>query len=179
MTIKPDHDIPSGGLVDIFYPSSVAVVSTSTCNYETTVVTASTCSSDSTKVRITITAGYLSASGNLKVIIGAFQNPRTFNPTSSFSFVSYDSTGARIDQGTGFSLTMTSRGPLDAVTVSSGSQVNGATTTYTITLTSNNIPLANGDQFFITFPAEITLAVSTCSGVSQITSVLCTSPSAN
>ena len=69
---------------------------------------------------------------------------------------------------------MTQMNELNGVTVTPGSQVNGASTAYTISFTSNLIKVLNDDQFYITFPSEISLSLSSCSTGSNIAIIICT-----
>lgn len=73
----------------------------------------------------------------------------------------------------GLTIQMANINELNLVTVTPASLVNGATTTYTITVNVET-PLYDGDKFTITFPGDINLPSSPiCVASTSLTAVSC------
>lgn len=74
---------------------------------------------------------------------------------------------------------MTTLPSIKSVSVSTNNVYNGGTASLTFDLISD-FDLVTNDILYITFPAEITLPSSpACSPVSQLSTIVCTSPSTN
>jgi hypothetical protein len=84
------------------------------------------------------------------------RNPRTLEPSESFTITTYDEDGYIIDEGTGFSITMTTMGSLTSVSVSMDNTTNGAIANYTFNV-KTTIPFYDEDILYITFPDDIVL----------------------
>lgn len=74
---------------------------------------------------------------------------------------------------------MDKRGFLDSVAVVRQSEVNGASTRYDITFTSQSINILSGDIFSISFPSEIALGSFTCSSGQNVGAVVCNPGTSN
>jgi len=85
-------------------------------------------------------AGGFAAGTAFEVSIGGFRNPRTVEPSGTFSFATTDSDGYSIDaSNTNFIVTMTSGtlSQLVGVDVELSNKTNGALADYTIQITAN------------------------------------------
>ena len=84
-------------------------------------------------------------------------NPRNVEPTGPFRIITYDIDGiSRIDFGFDIDTKMSDLSVIDGFTVTSGSNVNGATSIYTFSF-SSSVTIINGDVIQFTFPDEIVL----------------------
>ena len=74
-------------------------------------------------------------------------NPRNTEPTGPFRIVTYDEDGvSEIDGGFDIDTKMTELAVVDNVDVKPGSNLNGAITTYTFTVTTK-VTIVQGDVF--------------------------------
>jgi hypothetical protein len=65
-------------------------------------------------------------------------------------------------------------------TASMANLTNGAFTDYTLSITTNNIPIKNTDLLYLTFPPEISVPSSTvCTPVSGIIKMSCSNSGNN
>ncbi len=80
------------------------------------------------------------------------RNPRSFKPTSSFTFTTFDASNFQIDEkSTGIITSMTVASSLHNAEFATSSEQNAATASYTFTLTPKS-PLLATDVLKITCP---------------------------
>lgn len=193
-TIVPANAIPIGGVILITIPSEITISNPT--------FTANSCSStrrnlrnkdfmrelastglestfycNATPTTITVIDGFqssnFSAGGTISFDIDGILNPRSLQPSSTFTVNTQTSDGFQINQLTsGITVTMTSVSQFNLVSLSSTSLVNSASNNITFTINSPSI-LIDGDILSITFPSQVTLPSSfTCVGVTNLASSL-------
>ena len=134
------------GMLRLIFPSEFRLSNRIGCYSSCPTEIASITRTDTSTVDIKITTGTsILASSNPWIIkIKGIQNPRSQKPTNEIKIVSYDSQSGtplyKIDEGSGFSTTMSQRGIIDSVALSYSSsskanKTNGAQTVLNIKLT--------------------------------------------
>jgi hypothetical protein len=122
------------------------------------------------------TSAYSTTTTPFTVNIGGLRNPRTTATTSTFQVATYDSSGYKIaEKTTGITTAMTITPDIPSFAVTPASVINGASNSYTISVTSP-IPLLNTDKLVMTFPSEITMTTPSplCSTGTNVLTVTCT-----
>ena len=166
--------------IQITFPADVTIPDTSysagTCQTVIGLSGGITCSFSTTQI-VKLSNGFTTGdflSGTLLFTIEGIQNPRSVQPTSTFSAIIDDSSGnGQYAITSGLTLTMTTPVDFLSISLASGSPNNGAITNYTFSITLSN-KLVVGDYVRITFPAEISLSTSTptCNGSTNLASSL-------
>lgn len=191
-TIVPARPIPKGGKILITLPSEVTIpnptFAANSCAFGTRRNLASTglessftcsCTSNTIQVNSGFELNAFSAGGTLSFDIDGIRNPLSLKPSSSFSVVTQTSGSFAIDQLTsGITVTMTSTRPLQDVSITSSTLVNGASNNIQFVINSPS-NLENGHKLSIVFPAQITLPTTvTCVGLTNLNAALtCTKSS--
>lgn len=125
------------------------------------------------KVSNGFTSGSVLGGTSISFTIGSIVNPTSMAVSSSFSFITYDSSNYQIDSKTsGITVTMTSSNEFTSISLSTGSSVNGATNTYTFTMTAS-APISASNKIYMKIPNTITPPSSpVCKGTVQLASTL-------
>ena len=173
-TLVPARDIPIGGTILITLPPEVTIPNPTFSANSWSVRRLlqsrrdlassgleSSFSCSCTSSTILINEGFVlssfAAGGTISFDIEGVRNPVSQEPTSSFSAKTQTSDSFAIDEiTTGRLVIMTSVSPLQSVSLSSTSLVNGDTNNLTIEVNSPS-DLVNGDILSLTFPSDITL----------------------
>jgi len=131
---------------------------------------------------MTVSNGYSASSQSftgsqaLKFTATSITNPRSLQPTGTFAFAIKSSSGSDIYTVTGSTLAVTTASTFSSVAIAQSVGTNGASTSYTWTLTTNS-QLVAGDLIKITPPSSIVVASPSCSGVTGLASSLACSMS--
>lgn len=187
-TIVTTTVISVNGFLTIAFPTGVSISSTSTAQSTCTRLTGfntnnfgCTCTSSS----ITVSNGFQSGTfnpGTLSFSIGSIINPPSTKRYQSFTVSTFDSSGNMIDTATsGVFVQVTTANTLAAASISLSNFVNGALSTYTISLTITNTH-DSGSKVIVTPPTGVTFSTtsSTCAPVSSnISGVACSEISSN
>lgn len=145
--------VPAGGRIIVTLPSVMSVSGSSTlaCTFaEPTSVAVATCANVGNVVTATLSTTALPNSF-FQLNIASVVNPPSTTTTSSFQLQTQDSSGNTLDSQTSNIFLSATAGTLASTTLTPASQVVGATTTLTVSLTTTNTVLANG-KIKVTFP---------------------------
>ena len=93
--------------------------------------------------------------------LGGVRNPRTMQETMKFVIETFDSKGTQIDKGYNASTTMTIANSISELNVSSGSELNGAITSLSWSMSIETSVLKNGDQISFKLPPDIRVPTNT------------------
>lgn len=145
--------VPAGGRIIVTLPSvmSVSTSSTLTCTFaEPTSVAVATCAYVGNVITATLSTTALPNSF-FQLNIASVVNPPSTTLTSSFQLQTQDSSGNLLDSQTSNIFLSATAGTLASTTLTPTSQVVGATTTLTVSITTAHTVLANG-KIKVTFP---------------------------
>lgn len=107
------------------------------------------------------------------VELGAVVNPRSTEPTSSFTISLTDSGGNSVEETeTGVTAQMGTPSTLNTFELKPVSPANSAETSYEITLIAVS-PLEDSDQLTLTFPSEMSVASPGCTAGTNVQTVSC------
>lgn len=176
---KPQNAILQNGYVTVDIPTQVSIpnptTAASSCVRIDGFQTAITCTILDRKITVTngFQTGNFAAGGQVSFSMNGILNPVSTSTTSSFVFQTFDSNNYQINvRSSGITVTMTSVGDLERASLTLGSTINGATTTYTFTFRASS-PLVDGDKMYIKVPDSITPPVSpTCTGITKLAATL-------
>jgi hypothetical protein len=141
----------SGSSIVVAVPAEVALSNATTCSCSI----ASTCALlNSTSIVVTLSAILLVKGSNISIVINGVINPATTTTTSSFAITSYYANTSTPVDTLSSGLTLTAQ-PVSLLsgTVSSGSLVVAAASSYTLTLQNRN-PLPANSYLTVTFPSD-------------------------
>lgn len=164
--------------IQITFPSEITIPDSSysagTCQTVIGLSGGISCSFTSSQV-LRLTNGFNTGdflSGTLQFTIEGIQNPRSLRPTDSFQARIYDPNGdGQYAITTGRTITMLAASDFKSISISQGSENNGAVTDYTFSITLSNTLVA-GDFIRVTFPTEVGISSPTCVGNSILASSL-------
>ena len=179
--LRLKHNIPVYGFVSVTLPSDLSVSSASrvraSCYYGTTNIqqTCSLSATNSNQINMQLVNGH-SSGATLQMSFNGIRNPRSTKPSSAFVLQTMDRDLFTIDTSTLFSVTMTTPGDLQDISVNMINSTNGAMTNHSVSF-QTSIPLINGDKFLLTFTSSIrfnaTFFPVLCIPVSLITAMTC------
>lgn len=163
---------------DVIFPSEITVsdstYSEGTCQTEIGLSGSISCSfvSDDT---LRVTGGFTTGDflkGDLTFTMAGITNPRSKQPSSSFTINIYSSDGyTQYSTSSGFTVTMTTANDYSSISLDTASQANGAQTDYTFSITLAN-ELQNSDIIKVTVPSEVTIVSLSCKGETNLQSSL-------
>ncbi|OMJ90064.1 hypothetical protein SteCoe_7643 [Stentor coeruleus] len=170
------HTLLENGAVYIELPSEISLNSPGCSNLQGFLSSAS-CSFISETITIS-GSSYLS-SGTISFIISGLKNPGSFQTSHSFIITTMYN-NLKVDTvSTGLTATMTIAHILTSVIIETSSDVIGATSDLTFTITPYN-PIYSGSSIIITFPNQVTLSNNpSCSPKTTLSSISCSLTQSN
>ena len=177
-TIVTRNTIPTNGYIKATFPSEITFsdssLAASSCSGVSGFTSSISCSISSSTLTLNGFSSGLFLAGTLEWAIGYVKNTFSTAPSSSFSIVTYDSSGYSIDTRTSSILvTLTTANTFSSVTVTPSSYVNGNECTYTVQLKLKNIT-PTSSYIILEAPSTVTVTSSpSCSVVSGFSSVSC------
>ena len=174
--IYPPKTVPQNSVLVVTFPSEITLPTSTTWIQVLNI--GSTLSWSISGNVLTVSNGYSSGSQTftgtqaLKFSTTNIVNSRSLKPSSVFQFDIKNSAGGLMFSVSNPTLTLTTAQTFTTVSVSSGTSVNGASTNYTWTITTNNL-LNSGDFIRISPPSTVSFSSSpTWTGVSGLASSL-------
>ena len=183
--ITTKNSVPTNGYMVITFPSGVSISSTTNAANSCTKLSGFSsaslvCTATTSSLTVNGFSSGIFTAGQLSFAVGYVTNPPSTAPYFSFVIATYDSSGNGIDyKSSGISVTVTTANTLTAASVSIGSLVNSASTTYTFSLTVTNVTPTNA-YVSIVAPSQVTLPNNfICAAVTNIATVSCSYVSSN
>lgn len=193
-SINTTANIPIGGVLTVTLPDDLSIpnptFTANSCAFRRNLIGSnrkltsngldSTFYCTATSNSVTVVDGFQSehVAGSETILfdIEGILNPRSLEPSASFSFLTQTSDNYDIQELTsGVTVTMLTVSEFNTVSLSSTSLVNSASTNLTFSMNAPNL-LLDEDILTITFPSQLTLGSSpTCEGITNLaTSLVCT-----
>ena len=171
----PPHAVEQNAVIKVTFPSTVTLPTTTTCASISNIGSSPTWSISGSE--LTVSNGYSSGaqaftgSEALSFTVSSVLSPRSLEPTSTFLFEIKSSGGDEIYKVTNPTLTMTTTATFGSAVITPTLGTNGASTSYTWTLTTNS-KLVAGDFIKITPPSTISFSSSTWTGTTSLAASL-------